>query len=345
MNTQRLVLTGELENDELCFKEAAGFIKRGGNVTFPTETVYGLGANALDAGAVAKIFEAKKRPTWDPLIIHISSLEMFRTLIKSAPPVLDVLINHFMPGPLTVILPKSENVPNETCAGLSSVAIRMPAHPVALRLIELSGTPIAAPSANLFGRTSPTTAAHVLADLDGRIDAILDGGPTDVGIESTVLDLTATIPTIVRPGGITKEQLEGVIGEVILLDPTKPISENEVFAPGMMHKHYAPNATVILTEGTNEALSQTIREVLQAGKKVGVLLPDQWQIPDNVLSVSWGTWRDQKMLSHTLFSGLRFLDQQNIDTIIVPQPDANGLGLAIVDRLRKAAYKSQEAAE
>src|SRR5579864_4153557 len=232
-------------NDAGAIEQAARIIRSGGLVACPTETVYGLGANALDAVAVQKIFAAKERPLWDPLIVHVSSREMLELLTMQLPAQFENLFSTFMPGPLTLVVSKRATVPDVVTAGRNTVAVRFPAHPVAQRLIAASELPVAAPSANRFQHVSPTTAEHVLADLDGRIEAVLDGGPCPIGVESTVLDLTVAVPRILRQGAVTAELLELVLGEVFVADVVSSLQEEGVAAPGMMSRHYAPRVTLV----------------------------------------------------------------------------------------------------
>src|SRR3990170_1222101 len=261
---------------------AAEFIKKGGLVAFPTETVYGLGADALNPKAVLALFEAKKRPLDNPPIIHVENADDVYKLAKHVSPKAELLMKHFWPGPLTLILERSHAVPDVTVAGLDTVAVRMPKHEVALALIRESGVPIAAPSANLAGKPSSTSAEHVLDDLNGRIDAVLDGGSTCVGVESTVLDLSVCPPMVLRPGGTTFEALREVLGEVELhpfVAAEKEIAFGETRSPGMKHKHYAPKAKLILVEGSISAVVKKIREIAdgyrQKGCRVGVLATDE----------------------------------------------------------------------
>jgi L-threonylcarbamoyladenylate synthase len=243
--------------DPRLIAEAAAIIRAGGLVAFPTETVYGLGADGLNPAAVARIFEAKERPSTDPLILHIAEPETLLQLVREAPPVALELARRFWPGPLTLVLPKQPGVPDIVTAGLATVAVRMPAHPVALALIRAARTPIAAPSANRFGRTSPTTARHVQDDLGDRIDLILDAGPTPIGVESTVLDLTRPVPTILRPGGLPREALEGLLGPVAV---QTHLAEGPMPSPGLLPKHYAPRAPMILVIGPPPRMRATLRD-------------------------------------------------------------------------------------
>lgn len=327
--------------DPCAIAEAAKIIRQGGLVAFPTETVYGLGANALDESAVRKIFVAKERPAWDPLIVHISNLKMLEQLVDEMPEQFNKLASRFMPGPLTIVMRKKPVVPDIVTAGLPTVAVRMPNHPVALKLIEASAVPIAAPSANRFGRPSPTTAEHVLQDLAGRIDAVLDAGPTQVGVESTVLDLTKIQPVILRPGGISKEMLEEVLGEVKVATKLPEGAESGLPSPGMMPRHYAPSVPVILVEGTNEELSMAVDRLKSQGynpEQIGVLAPDSWLSDEkSVVIFRWGKWNNWDELARNLFKGLRWLERQKVSVIIAPLPPPVGLGLAVRDRLVKAA--------
>lgn len=326
------------QEQEQTFAIASEFIKSGKLVAFPTETVYGLGANALDKHAVAKIFEAKKRPHWDPLIVHVDSLEMMYTLASIVPYAVDMLLDQgLMPGPISVLLPKAKHVPDIVTAGLDKVAVRMPSNPIARELIKQSGVPIAAPSANRFMHTSPTTAAHVLNDLEGSIDAVIDGGPTDVGVESTVLDLTTSIPTILRPGGITREQLEEVFGKVNTVEKFSEGNESQA-SPGQLLRHYAPETQVELIEGTETALVEKILE--DVSQMYGVFLPSNWGIPplDHVVVFDWGNFEDTELLAKRLYEGLRFLESHPVAKIIIPLPPATGIGVAIRDRLIRAAH-------
>jgi L-threonylcarbamoyladenylate synthase len=324
--------------------QAAEILRAGGTVAFPTETVYGLGANALDAAAVARIFEAKKRPAWDPLIVHVSDQEMLqRVAVVSARA--EALIDAFWPGPLTLLLPRTAAVPDAVTAGRELVGVRMPAHPVALELIRTAAVPVAAPSANLFGRTSPTTAAHVLEDLDGRIDSVLDGGATSVGVESTVLDVGAM--TIYRPGAVTAEMIASVAGAVTMFQPeamelaTPPQS---LPSPGVGLRHYAPRAKLVLVDvdsdtDVSHALCPAIERYERTPEVLGLMLPDNWDAHDAKYVFHWGPWGDKDVLARRLFAGLHKLDEVGATVILCPLPDADGVGLALRDRLQKAARK------
>lgn len=322
---------------------AAAVIRGGGLVAFPTETVYGLGANALDEAAVQRIFKAKARPSDDPLIVHICKIEDLAHVADTIPDLVKVLAKAFWPGPLTLVLPKSRLIPANVSAGLNNVAVRIPAHPVALALLESAGVPIAAPSANRFGHTSPTTAAHVQQDLGAYIDMILDGGETTVGVESTVLDLTQTPPFILRPGGLTREELERIIGPVGLQEKGQGSLGPQV-SPGLLDSHYAPHARLILCMGeVPYALEKIIllaKSLLEEGLRVGLLLADEDQnrclIPNTPI-ITLGSAKDLPQIARSLYAGLHKLDDLGVDVILARSFEVHGLGLAINDRLTRAA--------
>jgi len=326
---------------------AAEILRAGGTVAFPTETVYGLGANALSTDEVAKIFEAKQRPNWDPLIVHVCDQEMLGQVVSGRlSRVAEVLLQKFWPGPLTLLLPRTQAVPDAVTAGRPLVGVRMPAHPVALELIRLAGVPIAAPSANTFGHTSPTTAAHVLADLDGRIDAVLDGGPTSVGLESTVAEVVDNGVIVYRPGGVTLEMLESVIGEdgVRFYEASNfSVAPQSLPSPGVGIRHYAPRAEMSLCQirkpypDASEDFARWIGHLKQRGGTLGLMLPDDWDSGDAELVYRWGPWDDQDKLAGRLYAGLRELDDLGATIIAAPMPGVGGMGFAIQDRLSKAA--------
>jgi L-threonylcarbamoyladenylate synthase len=318
-------------------EQAAKILREGGTVAFPTETVYGLGANALDPAAVAKIFAAKARPAWDPLIVHVSDRAMLDQLAVVTPQA-EKLIQAFWPGPLTLLLQRTKQVPDAITAGRPLVGVRMPSHPLALALIRAAGVPIAAPSANRFGHTSPTTAAHVLEDLSDRIDAVLDGGATTVGVESTVLDPNQNPMLIYRPGAITLEMIEEVAGTVRIFQPATAPQENPASlpSPGVGIRHYAPHAKLILVANEKE-LQAKEEQLVNAGEKIGVLLPTGWTARSSTEVFQWAASEDGQALAQRLFAGLRDLDARGVTTILCPLPEANGVGLAIRDRLEKAA--------
>ncbi len=325
--------------------EAAEILRRGGTVAFPTETVYGLGANALDPTAVAKIFAAKERPGWDPIIVHIGEPSLLDRVAAAVPANARALMDAFWPGPLTLLLPKHPDVPESVTAGRALVGVRMPAHPVALALLRAAGVPVAAPSANRFGRTSATTAEHVLQDLDGRIDAILDGGPTTHGVESTVADVRDDGCTILRPGVITLEQIRSVVGgqvSQIRADAEQKEPDQGAVAPGLGMRHYAPRARLVLVEGEGLPLQAVFAATAQAleesGDSVGLMLPAGFPAGAAHAKVfPWGSWDDLEDLARRLFAGLRWLDAAGVTAIVCPMPPADGIGVALRDRLQKAA--------
>jgi L-threonylcarbamoyladenylate synthase len=319
---------------------AVELLRAGGTVAFPTETVYGLGANALDPAAVERIFAAKKRPGWDPLIVHVEGRDMLDRVIALTPELrkpAEALMAAFWPGPLTLLLPRTAEVPDPVTAGRALVGVRTPANAIARELIRRAGVPIAAPSANRFGGPSPTTAAHVLADLDGRIDAVLDGGPADVGVESTVLDLGGR--AIYRPGAVTAAMISKVIRDEVRVvsveSATAGSAAPEALAsPGMGIRHYAPQARLVLVKGQREMLEEIGKH---SGAEVGVMLPDGWQFGAAAVQFRWGPWGDAEVLARLLYFGLRMLDQRGVKVIVCPVPAMDGLGDAMRDRLEKAA--------
>lgn len=336
----------DIEKDFRAIDEAATLIKKGQVVAFPTETVYGLGANALDGQAVNRIFKAKGRPNDNPLIVHIAKAEDIEPLVLGVPPKVYPLIDTFWPGPLTIILKKSHRVPDETTAGLDTVAIRMPNHPIALNLIEKSGVPIAAPSANSSGRPSPTTAQHVLDDLSCVIPMVLDGiYPCKVGLESTVLDMSGEIPTILRPGGVTPEMLEDLLGYVRVDKAIlRPLENGQApKSPGMKYIHYAPRAKVIIFRArTLEAMVGEINEIagkcVRKGQKVGILGTDETihRYKEGYI-ISLGSRKDPSSMAARLFAALREFDAIGVDVILTEWVDEREEGLAIMNRMIRAA--------
>ncbi|MEM2108830.1 MAG: L-threonylcarbamoyladenylate synthase [Candidatus Bathyarchaeia archaeon] len=326
-------------------KVAADIIRKGGSVAFPTETVYGLGADAMNPDAVLALFKAKNRPLDNPPIVHIENINAVYELTEHVPLKAELLMRQFWPGPLTLIFKRSKHVPDVTVAGLETVAIRMPQHTVALKLIKESRCAIAAPSANLAGKPSPISAKHVLADLDGRIDAILDGGSTRIGVESTVLDLSVDPPQVLRPGGTPVEALKKVLGDVklhpfVVAEEEVPIEKAR--SPGMRHKHYAPNAKVILVEGALQAVVAKIKDLADAyklkGVKVGVLATDETVANYEADVVkSLGSRFNLEAIAQNLFTLLREFDDEGIAIIIAESVPTEGLGLAVMNRLRKAS--------
>jgi L-threonylcarbamoyladenylate synthase len=329
--------------------EAAQIVRAGGLVAFPTETVYGLGANALDASAVERIFVAKGRPKWDPIIVHVSSLDMVRELVIAVPDSATRLMQAFWPGPLTLLLPRSAVVPDIVTAGRPLVGLRMPSHPVALDLIRRAGVPIAAPSANRFSHVSPTTAEHVLRDLDGRIDAVLDAGPTLHGVESTVLDPNQIPMLIYRPGAVTREMIREVGGPVEVFESPAKLRETLAEAlpsPGVGLRHYAPRARLVLIEsaGTVQEIAARITHAAleNACDRVGVMLPAGIPIPEELFALrifGWGRWDAPDEMAQLLYAGLRLLDDQECSVILCPLPPQDGIGVAIRDRLFKAGAR------
>ncbi|MCM3664622.1 L-threonylcarbamoyladenylate synthase [Mesobacillus subterraneus] len=319
-------------------KEAAQNLKKNEVIAFPTETVYGLGGNAKSDEAVLKIFEAKGRPGDNPLIIHISDRKQIQSFVKAIPEKAILLMDAFWPGPLTIILENKSGVLSEKAtAGLSTVGVRMPDHPVALALIEASGLPLAAPSANLSGKPSPTTAAHVAEDLTGRIAGIVDGGATGVGLESTVVDCTVEIPVILRPGGVTKEQLEEVVGEVSV-DPALKDSDQTPKSPGMKYRHYAPNAPFYLVKGTKEQIQQMVNEKRNGRLKVGVMTTkENKNFYDADVVIATGEREKLETVAESLYDTLRAFNQENLDIIFGEVFPEQGVGQAIMNRLTKAS--------
>jgi L-threonylcarbamoyladenylate synthase len=331
-------------------ERAATILRAGGLVALPTETVYGLGANALDSTAVTRIFAAKSRPAWDPVIVHIADLAMLDALVESIPEPARRLMAAFWPGPLTLLLPRTRAVPDAVTAGRPLVGIRMPSHPVAIELIRRAGVPVAAPSANRFGHISPTTAEHVLHDLDGRIDAVVDAGPTLHGVESTVIDPARCPMPIYRPGGITAEQIREVAGPVEPYRGHEDLRDAPIEAlpsPGVGLRHYAPRARLILIEAPENELSACLADAASAesGERVGVLLPAGIDAPAKATTAkiyAWGRWGVPETLARALYAGLRALDAAECSVILCPLPPPEGLGAAIRDRLRKAARTANE---
>ncbi|MFZ5652508.1 MAG: L-threonylcarbamoyladenylate synthase [Bacillota bacterium] len=330
--------------DPETIRQAGLILRRGGLVAFPTETVYGLGANALDSEAVKGIFTAKGRPQDNPLIVHVADLEAVYEYAGHVPPMAWRLMKEFWPGPFTLILEGNGKICGPASAGLSTIAFRMPDHPVALALIREAGVPVAAPSANVSGRPSPTTAGHVISDLQGKIDVILDGGAAGMGVESTVLDVTGDIPVILRPGGVTPEQITRVVGPVdrdaSLEDhgaaPASPRS------PGMKYRHYAPTAPLVLVEGWHPGvvleIQRLAREYVLQGKKVGVLCRSgncgQYQ---GVVVITAGAEDDHASVAAELYGALRRFEATGVDVILAEGVEDRGMGMAVANRLRRAA--------
>ncbi|MGJ8730536.1 L-threonylcarbamoyladenylate synthase [Listeria aquatica] len=321
------------------YQEAAELLRSGETVAFPTETVYGLGADATNPDAVKQIYEAKGRPSDNPLIVHIADAKQMQEFIAEVPEKAEKLMEAFWPGPLTLILPIKPGVLAESVtAGLKTVGVRMPVHPVGLELLRITNRPIAAPSANRSGRPSPTTARHVEEDLSGRISAIIDGGSTGVGLESTVLDVTSDIPVILRPGGVSTEQIEEVIGEVRSARNI-PKKEEVPKAPGMKYTHYAPLAPVYLVEGGAAFWDKQIKRGLDRGEKVGLLLSDELaaEIREPVMKIKIGSRAQMDEIARRLYDGLRLFDHTDTTLILAETFSKDGIGDAVMNRLEKAA--------
>ena len=332
--TTRMLSTEKQEEIAL----AAQLIREGKLVAIPTETVYGLGANGLDENAVLHIFEAKGRPQDNPLILHISEPREMEVICHDIPQTAWLLAEHFWPGPLTMVLPVRDCVPKRTTAGLDTVAVRCPKTAATRELIRLAGVPIAAPSANRSGKPSTTTAAHVLHDIDGRIDAILDGGACEVGVESTIVDLTGERPRLLRPGGVTPEELKALLGE---LDIDRAVlgqiaNDAVVRAPGMKYKHYAPSAEVIIVSGSSEAASRYIHAHFASGDAT-LCFEEELPLYGDCNPTAYGRLDAPQTLSAGLFAALRDLDRPDIRTIYARCPEGGGLAYAIGNRLKKAA--------
>jgi len=347
----RVVTVDPERPDPQVIAEAAEVIRRGGLVAFPTETVYGLGANALDAVAVRRIFEAKGRPATDPLIVHIAHMGQLGLVASAVPPAARALALAFWAGPLTLVLPKKPVVPDEVTAGLASVAVRVPAHRVARALMETSGVPVAAPSANRFSRPSPTCAAHVLADLDGRVDLILDGGPTPIGVESSIVDCTCDPPALLRPGGITREQILAHVPTLTVRDGRGAVATAQA-APGQLLRHYAPAAMLTLFEGAESDLQARLgreaRTRSAQGQRVGILAPEEdvmalapvlaaQAASGRVLLRAYGRRAEPEKAAQALFAALRALDAEAPDVILAAGIGVLSIGAAVHDRLMRAA--------
>ncbi|PWM35462.1 MAG: threonylcarbamoyl-AMP synthase [Clostridiales bacterium] len=324
-----------IESGELC--AVCEILRRGGIVALPTETVYGLAANALDERAVAKIFAAKGRPQDNPLIVHISDLAMIEELVTAFPEGARRLAGHFWPGPLTMVLPKSDKIPAATSAGLDTVGIRMPSGEIIRRVIEESGLPLAAPSANRSGRPSTTSARHCIEDLWGRVDAIVDGGECEVGVESTVVSLAGATPRLLRPGAVTYEQLCAVLGEVEMDQAVRGQAdpESRVSAPGMKYRHYAPKAKVRLLLGGGKEFSDYVNA--RAGEGTYALCFAGEEGALSVPAIVLGKESEPLTIAHRLFSALRELDEKGAGTVFAHCPAPQGVGLAVYNRMVRAA--------
>ena len=361
MQTKTVKVTEDINKDREIYEEAGRILREGGLVAFPTETVYGLGGNGLNPDASGKIYAAKGRPSDNPLILHIADKDMLYDIAENVSDEAEKLIDAFWPGPLTMVFEKTDKVPFTTTGGLSSVAVRMPSHPVAAAMIHAAGVPIAAPSANISGRPSPTLTKHVVEDMDGRIEMILDGGNIAIGIESTIVDMTSNPPVILRPGYITKAMLEEVIGEVGL-DPTllvKPTEDMRPKAPGMKYRHYAPKAELTLYEGSVDKVARVIWEQaldkLTKNKRVAIIATKESQViydklvseaestgkiqpNDNKMEfILLGSRQDEESIARNLYAVLRECDERAVDYIYSETFSLENFGQAIMNRLRKAA--------
>ena len=326
------------ESDPNAVRDAAAILRRGGLLGIPTETVYGLGADALNEDAVSRIFLAKGRPQDNPLIIHVPDASWLEQYCRDVPPAAYQLAERFWPGPLTMILPRRDIVPLQTTGGLETVGVRCPNHPVTLAIIEAAGVPIAAPSGNTSGRPSPTTAAHMIEDMDGRIDGIVDGGPCTVGVESTIIDLTVTPPRLLRPGGLPLESLRQVLGEVAVDKAVTGLlaAGERPRAPGMKYRHYAPHAPVTVVTGEPERSARRIQGLLS--DTAGVICFDEYAplFPGHIIH-KLGPAADKSAQARHVFDALRTFDGTDVTEIFAQCPDDGGLGLAVANRLKKAA--------
>lgn len=342
MNTK--VVTIDKENpDKAALREAGEILKKGGLVAFPTETVYGLGGDGLNPDSSRKIYAAKGRPSDNPLIIHIADMESLSRLVEQIPPKAKKLAEKFWPGPLTMIFQKSRQVPPETTGGLESVAVRMPDHPIALALIRAGGGYVAAPSANTSGRPSPTKAQHVIEDLQGKIEMIVDGGEVGIGLESTIVDFTEEVPVILRPGYINQSMIQEVIGPV-RMDKGLLITDEKIKpkAPGMKYRHYAPKAQLAIVEGNErevaDYINQQCKMLAEKGKKVGVIAA--WEtssLYQGAVVKSIGSRQEEEEIARHLFAILREFDQEDVDRIYSEAFQTPKMGPAIMNRLLKAA--------
>lgn len=335
METKRWFAIDKLQDKQEAIQAAAALLKAGEAVAFPTETVYGLGADATNELAVNKIFEAKGRPQDNPLIVHVATAQQLKELVSEIPPYVDKLLEAFTPGPLTFVLPSNGRCADNVTAGLDSVGVRIPDHPAALSLLKQAAVPVAAPSANLSGKPSPTSADHVWADLQGRIAGVLDGGATGVGVESTVLDCTQPIPVILRPGGIAIEQLEQVVGTV-MVDPGLANEHERPRSPGMKYRHYSPDAPLWLVKGSADKLQQVVYKERQKGQRVGVMAAS-----GTIATIEADLKKDLgasiESVATALYDALRMFNSQQVDLIICEAFSEEGIGQAVMNRLKKAA--------
>lgn len=342
MDTKVIVLEEDTVTRE-CVEEAGEVIKKGGLVAFPTETVYGLGGDALSADSSRKIYAAKGRPSDNPLIVHIADWEAIEEIVSEIPVKAKQLADAFWPGPLTMIFQKSDRVPLETTGGLQTVAVRMPSHKIAREFIRAAGGYVAAPSANLSGRPSPTLAKYVLEDMNGRIDYVIDGGDIGIGLESTIVDFSEEKPMILRPGYITKAMMESVIGEVVndvtMMEVVKDVAPK---APGMKYRHYAPKGELTIVTGNSSKVVAFINEALQeakaAGRKTGVIATEEtYQLYQADVVKNIGSREDEESIARGLYKALREFDDEGIEVMYTESFDSDGLGQAVMNRLLKAA--------
>ncbi len=334
METRIFKVTSEYDE---ALDRAAEIIKRGGIVAIPTETVYGLAGNALDGAVTDKIYAAKGRPSDNPLIVHISDISQWAPLVKEIPESALALASEYWPGPLTVILPKSEIVPDKVSGGLSTVAVRMPSDKVARRIIEKSGVPLAAPSANTSGKPSPTSAKYVIEDLMGKVDAVVDAGDCSVGVESTVISLCETPPRLLRPGGITAEMLTEVLGEIVIDDAVfnKLAEGQRAASPGMKYKHYSPDAQVVIIKGSFESYNKFIEE--NKTENTVALCFEGEEKSLSVRCVTYGKRNDPSSQAKNIFDSLRKVDELGADKVFARYPETDGVGMAVFNRLVRAA--------
>ncbi len=335
MKTEHIIIKSEGNKEGI--KRVADILRKGGIAAIPTETVYGLAADATNAEAVAKIFAAKGRPQDNPLIVHISSMEMLEGIVSQIPEGARELAKKYWPGPLTVIMPRGSAIPKEVSAGLDTVAVRFPSHNIARAIIEETGLPLAAPSANLSGSPSPTTAAHCIADLETRVDAIVISNDCEVGVESTVVSLCTNPPRLLRPGAVTVEQLEAVLGEIVIdkAVTAEPQKGEAVASPGMKYKHYSPKTEVILIRGTAEQYRDFVNSKRQENAVALCFQEDSDGI--EIPTLTYGKADDEMSLANGIFAALRNLDSLDADVAYAHSPELSGVGLAVYNRLIRAA--------
>jgi L-threonylcarbamoyladenylate synthase len=347
----RVVVIDSQHPDLARIGEVAEVLRKGGLVAFPTETVYGLGAHALNATAVARIFEVKGRPSTDPMIVHLASVDQLEDVAKAVPSAARALAAAFWPGALTLILEKRPVVPDAVTAGLGTVGVRVPSHPIAHALLAAAGVPVAAPSANRFSHPSPTRAEHVLADLAGVVDVVIDGGATPIGVESTILDLTVTPPLVRRPGGVSLEAIRRIVADARPVSATVDRTRAQV-APGQLSRHYAPRAALTLYVGdvgqVVARMGSDIRTAAASGLRAGVLAPEEDLLAlaprlaalgasGRVVTMRCGSRSDREQTARDLFTALRALDAEAVDVIFASAPEGDGINTAILDRLTRAA--------